>query len=1157
VAINPFTLGVTVSGLAIDEKGGGPFISIGEVHTRLSVASIYKRALVLSEVSVHNPAITLVRHAPNRYSFSDITDRLTAQPKKESSGDFRFSINNISIAGGSIDVDDRAVAGGVKHTLRNLEVSVPFISNISYLRERYIDPHVSAVVDGAPFNFSGKLKPLSKSMETAVRIDLKQLDLPRFAAYLPFKPPANLTSGKLTTETEISYRVFDDKKPRLGIRGLVRLDGVAVDQTNGAPLARLPLFQIRATELELFSRRFLFDSVIIDGLELFVSRDKKGEWMYHRLMAALPAEKKGEQAHQETKPPQGGIESLLQVASFSFKNGVVHLSDALPQGGFRGDATQIDLSITNLSTASKNRATYDLSLLLDNRATLAIDGTFSLAPLAVTASAELSDLQLQRGWPYLARFLTSPVKGSVGLSADVRYDTENGLVVEQGALQARGLSARYGDMEGMDLARLEVTGVGYRQKKNRIDVAALTLSRGNISVSRETDGSISILSLLKKENGASPPPPEKKPGPAGTRGASGDIAYSVRQIRIDQLQAAFTDKTVPDKPRFTLRNTSLSLTGLNGPLFTPATLRFSSTFNKATTLSANGTLTPSPFRYRGRIEVGRLPLRDFDPYFPANLNVFLVNGSFDTGMTVDIALKDGKLTGTYKGNAGISGFHLIDTVAEEDLLMWESLQLDDIRGSLDPFMLALRQIALSGVYSRIIVRKDGTLNLQNLVEKPPAETGTALSLPAPPPAAGVSSSPAAAAAASTAATPPPKKQIQIDSITVQGGTLAFTDNHLPRTFSTTFYNLGGRVSGLNSEESTSADVDLRGNLENHSPLRITGRINPLRDDLFVDLKVSFRDIELSPVTPYSGTYLGYTVEKGKLYLDLTYRIDKKQLDASNNIFIDQFTFGQRVESDKATKLPVKLGLALLKDRNGEIHLDVPVTGRTDDPKFSIWRLVFQVLKNLMVKAVTSPFSLLSSLFGGGHDFSSVQFAAGTSALSPQEEVKLDALARILLDRPALKVELKGYVDREKDSEGYRRELLDRKLRNEKFLALGRERKLTVGETVDTVRVMPEEYPKYLSAVYKKEKFPKPRNIIGMVKDLPLDEMRKLIIAITVVGEPELQSLARERVTAVMNYLVAKKAVPAGRIFQKNDDLFKAPDKESGGRSRVELNAIAQ
>jgi uncharacterized protein involved in outer membrane biogenesis len=1161
VTINPFTLTVGLKGFVIEESNGGPFVSIGKLRASLSLASIYKRALVMDEVAVDAPSFSITRIAPNRYNFSDIIERQKPSPEPEKKGEFLFSINNITIRNGSLDFNDQAVGGGRRHTIRNFELTVPFISNTPYLVEKYTDPHLSALINGSLFSFDGKVKPLSKSMETSVRIALKEFSLPEYVAYAPVRTPVDLASGRLSLDTEVTYRVSSDKKPELGIKGVVRLDGVAVNLKNGKPLLRLPLFQARAADLELFARRFLLDSVVLDGLELFVSRDAHGEWMFSRL---LPSQANGKKrikpvAEKKAEPVAKVAQPLVRVASFALNNGSVHFNDAQPTGGFKGEITQIDAALKNFTTAPDKSADYELSMLLDSEATLAVDGTFSLVPLAATASTELSGLKLQRGWPYLSRFLTAPVKGTIDVASEISYSKQNGLVVEQGAVRAEGLSVRYGNKEGFDLARFEVSGAGYRQKENAAEIAEIKLSRGSISLSREADGSISPLSLLKKAKGTSKQPVArhvdlKSPATSGQSPAR-DLSFRLKRFQLERFNAAFTDKTLQEMPRFTLTNTSMSLANLSGPTFKSSPFRFATTFNKATPLKVNGAITPSPFRFKGNASVGRLPLRDFEAYFPSNINVFILDGSVDTSMKMDIAVKDGKPTGSFMGDAGIRGFHAIDTEEEEDLLKWESLQLDGIQGSLEPFSLALHQIALNGVYSRIIIHKDGTLNLQNLVEKPGQETAgketsttvTKTAAPTSAPSAGTGTDKAVAS----------KKQIRIDAITIQDGTLSFSDNHLPQHFDTTFYNLGGRVSGLSSEDSKLAEVDLRGNLENHSPLQITGQINPLRDDLFVDLKVSFRDIELSPVTPYSGTYLGYTVEKGKLYLDLTYHIDKKQLNSENRIFIDQFTFGDKVESDKATSLPVKLGLALLKDRKGEIHLDVPVTGRTDDPKFSIWRLVFQVVRNLLVKAVTSPFSLLSSMFGGGQDFSAVQFNQGASTVASPEERKLSELAKVLLDRPALKIELKGYVDREKDVEGYRAELLGRKVRNEKFLALAREQALKPGETSETIQVSPLEYPKYLAAVYKKEKFPKPRNILGLVKNLPPEEMRKLIITNTMVGESELQALARERVVAVMNYLVKQGNVPAERVFQKIDDVFKSPEKEGAPRSRVELNAIAQ
>lgn len=1138
VAINPFTVTVTISGFALEEKGGAPLVAFDKLRVSLSSASIFRRALVIDEVTLDSPALSLARLAANRFSFSDIVDRLHARPKKESQGESRFSINNITVHNGSINFDDRAVDGGRKHSVKSLEVAIPFISNIPYLVEKYTDPKLSAVVNGAAFSFGGKLKPLSKSMETSVRIDLKQLDLPRYVAYAPHRPPVNLASGALTVDAEINYKVSTDKKPELSIKGMARLDNVALDLRDGRPLLKIPSLQVNASRLDVFARKVALDSILLEGLEFFAGRDKKGEWMYSRLLS----EAKNEHADKSDKSEKPQI----SVASFTVKNAAVHVSDALPPGGFKSTISEIDITARNISTAADTKGDYELSMLLDNEATFSADGGFSVSPLAATVSAELSDLKLQKGWPYLAQFLTAPLKGTVSAALEASYGYEEGLKVGNSTLTLKGLSARYGDKEGFDLALLEVGGIAFNQKDNRAEAASVRMSKGDISLSRQADGSISLLSLLKKETAVTP---QKTPAAAAKK-ESKPLAWSLKRVQIDRLNSSFTDRSREGNPLFTLKNSQLTLTGLKGPTFTPAALKFSSTFNKETALTAAGELTPLPLRYKGRLSVSRLHIRDFEDYFPDNVNVLVVGGTADTAMTVDIALKDGKPGGSFKGSGGVRSFHTIDSVAEEDLLKWESLQLDEIQGTLEPFSLAIREVSLSNLYSRIVVRKDGTLNLQNLVDKPEAESPESAqeqqrktaAAPVPPP---------------QTAEQKPRAPISIGAITIQEGTISFTDRHLPQTFNSTFFNLGGRVSGLSSEESKLAEVDLRGNLENHSPLQITGRINPLREDLFVDLKVAFKDIDLSPVTPYSGTYLGYTVEKGKLFLDLKYLIDKKQLNSENNIFIDQFTFGKKVESEKATSLPVRLAIALLKDRNGEIHLDLPVTGRTDDPKFSIWGVVWQVVKNLIVKAATSPFALLSSMFGGGQDFSSVQFAVGSSMLSAPEEQKLTALAKVLTDRPGLKMEIKGYVERERDAEGYRRELLNAKLRNEKFLELAKERKVKEGESADSIQVLPEEIPRLLKAVYKKEKFPKPRNMIGLVKDLPEDEMRKLIIASTVAGEEELQKLARERATSVMDYLVKKGGLPAERLFQKNDDIHKAPEKEGAGRSRVEFNAIAQ
>lgn len=1150
VSINPFTLTVTVNGFAIDEKGGAPLVGFNQVRTSLSLASIYKRALILSRVEIDTPTFNLTRTAPNRFSFSDILDRQKKSPKEDKSGTFLFSINNITVTNGSLDFNDLVVEGGRKHTVRKLEIAIPFISDIPYLAEKYTDPRISAVINGAPFNFAGKLKPLSKSLETSVHIGLKQLNLPRYIAYSPVKPRADLTSGKLTIDMDVCYRISAGKKPELTLTGLASLDDISVNMADGQPLARFVKLETRASRLEIFAQQFEFEAIKLDGLELFVNRDKKGEWMYSRLLPPIKASEKS------ARPPEKKDGQLLvSAASLACNNGTIHFSDAMPRSGFKTTISAIDFTVQNFSTAPEKAADYGLSLLLDKEATFKTSGTFSVTPLAATSTAKLTGLKLQRGWPYMARYLTAPVKGTLDLSADLTFAKTDGVNIEHGNLSLKGLSARYGEKDAFDLAQFQVKDVTFNQKRNRLEIGDIRLSNGNMSLSRETGGAISLLSLVNKQQdgrsetpGKTVPPTAlsvRKKTPADTPKDTGQLSYRIKQFQLDRFNLAFTDKSLEDKPRFTLHNTSLNLTNLSGPKFTPAGIRFSSTFGKDAKLKAAGDVTPLPFRYKGSVSVSGVPIRDFEAYFPDKLNFYVIGGNLNSTMNLDIAMKDGKPRGSFKGSAALRAFHSIDAVDEEDLLKWESLQFDNIKGNLEPFNLSIHQVALNDVYSRIVIRKDGSLNLSDLVKKQDTS---------PLPVAAITP---AAKSVPPSPTAPAPQQISVGSITIQNGTISFTDNHLPRTFSSTFFNLGGRVNGLTSEESKFADVDLRGNLDNHSPMQITGRLNPLRDDLFVDLKISFRDIDLSPVTPYSGTYLGYTIDKGKLFLDLKYLIDKKQLNSENRIFIDQFTFGKHVDSDKATNLPVTLAVALLKDRKGEIHLDLPVTGRTDDPQFSIWGLIGQVLKNLLVKAATSPFALLSSMTGSGEDFSVIQFAAGSSILPAAEIKKLAQLSKALADRPGLKMEIKGFVDKAKDSEGYREELLSRKLRNEKFLFLVKAKQTKDGESAESVQVMPDEYSRLLKATYRKEKFPKPRNAIGLVKDLPDNEMKKLIIANTEVGENELRSLARERTAAVMNYMITTGGLPPERLFQKNDDIYKAAEKDTVSRSRVEFNAIAQ
>ncbi|HEY6000705.1 MAG TPA: DUF748 domain-containing protein, partial [bacterium] len=374
----------------------------------------------------------------------------------------------------------------------------------------------------------------------------------------------------------------------------------------------------------------------------------------------------------------------------------------------------------------------------------------------------------------------------------------------------------------------------------------------------------------------------------------------------------------------------------------------------------------------------------------------------------------------------------------------------------------------------------------------------------------------------------PAAPVTVARVTIQGGTVSFSDRFIKPNYSALLTDLAGSVSGLSSQAGTTGDLEVRGRLNHLAPLTISGKINPLAGNLFLDIKAAVRDIELNAFSPYTGKYLGYGIEKGKMSFDVAYRVEDRKLSAENRLVLDQLTFGGKVESPDATSLPVTLAVALLKDRNGVIDVNLPIGGSLDDPKFSVGRIILQIILNIIVKAVTSPFALIGSLFGGGEELSFVPFEPGGETPLPEGLKRIDALRTALVDRPGLSLEIAGTADPVADRESLRRRRFERQLKAEKLKDTAR--KGVAAPSLDAVVIEPAEYEKYLRRAYKAAKFPRPRNFLGMLKELPLQETENLLLTNTLVTDDDLVDLANRRAQAAKETLAANGAVAPERLY---------------------------
>ncbi len=1136
LSVNPFTWTVEARGISLSEKKSSAiFFACSSVRVKISPASIYHRAPVLSSVDIVSPSIHLIRNNASTYNFSDLIPITKGRPDDKPA---RFSLNNIRLRQGSVDFTDRLSPEEQRQAVRKLEISIPFVSNLPYLAESYITPGMSALVDGAPFSLEGKIKPFAKYQEVSIEVKLTDLDLTDYAAYLPATVPVRLVSGKLTTDLRIIHRAVATGEPAFIVSGLARVDHLDLRDRQKEPLLALDSASLRIRQARILAGIYDIDAVEITGPRVNLSRN--GEGLFNVMGLASPAKKveaplpdreKSKKSLPLPMKERKSEEIVVNVAKVTLEQGKLRFRDELPTGGFGVDLDAITLNVSDFSTLKDKNARYLLSFVTSRKEALEFTGSFSAKPAATVTQAKVSGLLLEAAYPYLTQFLTSPVSGRVDGSAGITYTPQAGVEITDLTLILNKLALGFGGKDGVRIPEITLKGGAVGLKERRAGVESVAVKGGSVIVSRFADGKLSPLSLLRQ---TVPVTGNPQPSPLPFR-------YAVKSITIDGVDLSFTDLQNKGAPTMTLGKVALSLRNLTAPGRPVMPFKFSAEFAGGS-LASGGKLALAPFQFSGECSLKGIPLTALDAYFPEELHLIVADGILESNLSLTLAAANEGVSGTFQGDLTVKRFHGLDDEEGDDLLKWENLHLAGISGTMKPFSLNLEQVSLTDYFARVTVEKDSSLNLQKIyvARQSPAVAASLPGQPASPP------------------TPAPSAgKIAIRAVTLQGGTLDFSDRHIKPEFSATMYRLGGRIDGLSSEQMKFADVDLRGNLRNQSPLGITGKINPLRGDLFLDMKVSFSDIELSPMSPYSGTYLGYAVDKGKLYLDLLYRIENKQLVSENKLFIDQLTFGDKVESVKATNLPVRLAIALLKDSKGEIHLDLPVTGRTDDPKFSIWKVIGQVLVNLLEKAATAPFKLLGSLFGSSENFSSVEFVPGSVELAVSEQQKLTKLGKLLADRPALNLEVSGFVDKERDPEGYREELLRKKMKNEKFLALVKEKKNLPGQTAEELTVTGEESSRLLTAVYKKEKFPKPRNVIGLDKELPEQEMKKLIFANTTVGNEELSQLARERVVAVKNYLVSGGGVARERIFEKSGILSGPPREGGRAESRVEFGLGAK
>jgi len=1112
ITFNPFTLTVRAQDLAVAQPGAQtPLMTLAELDASASWTSLFWFAPVVDRLTLRQPNIAIVREDVLRFNFSDIEQRvaeLTAakpdEPPKPDEGLPRFSLNNMVIEDGTVTLDDKVT--GRKQVVDEFTIGVPFISTFGYATDIDVQPRLHLRINGSPFDLTGVARPFDVVPSSTLRVAFDGLQLEKWADVWPMPLPFKVQSALLDSNLQVVFEQPKDAPPKIRIVGDVGLRRLDLRDPAGGDLAAWSALTVSRLELEPIARQVYIGEIGLWAPQVHVRRQANANLNWQDVVAGLKALGGVEPAATPLRDEMRKASGLKPRAAGEPPAPADPASVAAPPA----DPSAVPPADPAAAPAADPPAPAEWKVTLD---------AFNLHEGEVYVADAISKLD------YVMTGLAATVEGvelpqqpdrPINLWLTMDNSADGGWLRAKGPLVIKPLSL---DMD-VRLGNVALAPLAPAVRS----AAPVTLLDGRLAATaqvhvREKGGAVDASATAVQADLTQFKARDESLRPAL------DVALQSLRVTADRLALG------PGPSNFTLAAAGIQGNGK---------------------LDLKGVLTPQPLTLKASVALSGLNVASFAPYFASSLNATVRAVTLGAQGNAEFAAASGAapMKAAWKGAVDVTDLDLQDRVNQDDFLNWKSLGLTgmDIAVAGDRIVARLGDIALEDFYGRILLNAQGRLNVMDLVAAPgqaggsiTQDTQTPGRSAEPPPA------PAASAKGSGAASMP---DISVNSVTLTRGRMTFTDRFVKPNYVAELSSIEGGISAVSSTNPQPAKVKVTGRVYTTAPLSISGVVQPFAKYLSLDLKASAKGVDLPRFNTYSAKYVGYPIKRGKLSVDLEYKIKNRALQATNHVVLNQLTFGDKTNSPDATKLPVLLAVALLKDSRGNIDINLPISGSLDDPEFSVGGIVVRVLMNLVVKAVTSPFSLLASAFGSGEELSYVEFAPGSAVLTDDSQQRIDTLIKALTDRPALKMDISGRADPKTDGEGLRQAWVDARIRAAKAADVAPRGKKPNPAGVE---VSGAERPKYLEAVYDDTDLKdKPRNFIGMAKSVPAAQMEAMLRAAAPVGEEQLRQLADARAQAVYEKLQAQEGL-ADRVFIVAPQLDADGIKDEGQPSRVDFS----
>ncbi|WP_110947308.1 DUF748 domain-containing protein [Pseudomonas bohemica] len=844
----------------------------------------------------------------------------------------------------------------------------------------------------------------------------------------------------------------------------------------------------------------------------------------------------------------------LRIGQIKLADGYVHFQDLRPSEPIEFLYDTLNFELKNLSTLPEDNA--DMTLVAAGPEGGQIDwvGRISLVPISSEGTLKVTDGKMKVWWPYVRDALPLVLKDGV-LNFDTHYKLnlakETELLLDNTSLKVAPFAIDAPD--GRPLVRLnnlEVSDTSIDLAKQRVTVGKIRSQGLETWAARESDGELDWQKLFASQPSKSEQKKAEaeKQQPATASGAettaSKDSAAPskpwqvlLRDTQLRDYRVHLADK-VPKAPvALEVGPLNLDLTNFDSLNESPFNLKLDTGLGKQGKLTAEGEVNLAPVRARLNVTTRDIDLRVAQSYITPFIRLEVRSGMLNTDLAVDLKSTEPLALGI-TGKAQVDQLHTLDTLKSRDFVKWQQLNVEGLNFQLGD-SLSIATINIEQPYARFVIADDRTTNIDDLLIPQPAEGASAVSKTAP--------------KAKAAADKP--MGIHIGEVNINNGSANFADFSLTPNFATAVQQLNGKIGTLDNRQDKPAPVNVQGKVDRYAPVTIKGALNPFNPLASLDIATSFRRVELTTLTPYSGKFAGYRIRKGRLNLDLHYLITKGQLKAENKVVVEQLQLGEKVDSPDAVNLPLKLAVALLKDVDGKISIELPVAGDLNNPQFSVMPIVWQTLRNLVVKAAAAPFKFIGGLISGGgsEDLGTVAFAPGSDELSGEAQDSLNKLAAALKERPALRLEIEGTSAEASDGPLIAQQRLEREYQSTYYKILQRRGDKVPAQASD-LTVPDDEKPPMLEGIYRTRlKQQPPAEWVDLGKEERQNKLRDAVLKSWSSSALLLRQLGQARAGSIKDYLVDKGQLADDRVYFVDASLGQ-PEKDGRVISPLHLDS---